>query len=331
MRRIHIFVMVPLLAMFSLSAVVHSGTDTAPNPNKSSVKLAKLHIEYEDGLLSAVINGASLKKVVQGLEEVTGVKFVLLGDARWANQAIFVQVNKKPLDKALARILRDYSYAVSPMAGSDMPKVTIVLKKGTPPPATARSDASDSLVRSEPSGTSAVTGNKAAGAKRSSDAKKAADVTAYVPYDLDDYMPLLDEGLGDFGPEQDPAGDEPGSVEEQAAREELRQEARLERSLSALDSEHPHLRSMAVEELVGMNDPRATSALESVARSGNVSVDERRQAAQALWHHAADLEFADSAANEALRQLAQGSDPSIQAIAERALTDMERYRRRHSR
>jgi HEAT repeat protein len=118
------------------------------------------------------------------------------------------------------------------------------------------------------------------------------------------------------------------SAEDQAAWKEQQQEARLERALSALDSEHDHLRSMAIDELTGMNDPRATSALERVATSGDSSSDERRNAAQALWNHAADLEFADSAANDALRQLANSSDPSVRSIAERALTDMERYRRR---
>jgi hypothetical protein len=271
-----------------------------------------------------------LKAVVQGLTEVTGAKFVLLGDQRWANQAIFAQVNKKSLDKALARILRDYSYAVCPVAGSDMLKVTIILKRGkdTPTPATARSNSSDTLVKSQPSGASAMTGKEAADAKSSSDAKRESDSpkAAYVPHDLDDYMPLPDQGPVDLGSEKDPAGGDLGSVDEQAT-----QEARLERSLSALDSEYDHLRSMAVEELVGMNDPRATSALESIARSGDASVDVRRQATQALWHHAADLEFADSAANSALKRLAQDKDPSIQAIADRALTDMEQYIRRQGR
>jgi hypothetical protein len=86
---------------------------------------------------------------------------------------------------------------------------------------------------------------------------------------------------------------------------------------------------MAVEELTGINDPRATSALESVARSSAASDDERRRAAQALWHHAGDLQFSDSNANQALRQLANDGDPTVREIAKRALVDMERYQRRH--
>jgi hypothetical protein len=84
-----------LLVMFSLVAVAHSGNVTALNPNKSSVNLAKLSLEFEDGRLTAAINGAPLKEVVQGLKEVTGAKFVLLGDQRWANQAIFAQERQK--------------------------------------------------------------------------------------------------------------------------------------------------------------------------------------------------------------------------------------------
>jgi len=77
------------LFMFSLVAVAHSGNATALNPNKSSVNLAKLSLEFKDGRLTAAIDGASLNEVVRVLGEVTGAKFVLIGEQRWAKQAIF--------------------------------------------------------------------------------------------------------------------------------------------------------------------------------------------------------------------------------------------------
>ena len=156
---------------------------------------------------------------------------------------------------------------------------------------------------------------------------------AYIPYNLDDYQPLPEE-LPDEGVsalesvEQDPAARRL-AMEEQAIRKERLQQARLERSLSALNSEHPHLRSMAIEELVSVKDPRSTPALTNVAKSEDLSADERRQAAQALWHHAADLEFANPEANQAVRSLARDSDPSVRDIAKRALIDMERYQRHY--
>ena len=120
------------------------------------------------------------------------------------------------------------------------------------------------------------------------------------------------------------------AAEEQAAREARLQQQRLERSLSAINSEHTHLRTMAVEELVTVKDPRATTALANAASSPNITSEERRQAAQALWHQAADYQFADSTANSALVQLANDGDPAVREIARRALVDMERYQRRNS-
>jgi hypothetical protein len=327
MRKACTFATVFFFAMLLLGTVAESGTDIAPKPGKSSVNLAKLSIEFKDGRLTANIDGASLKEVVQVLEEVTKAKFVLIGEQRWANQAIFAQVKEKPFEKALARIFRGYSYAVSTMPESEMPKVTIALArdKGTASSSTVPSAAGESLASSQASGSAALSGDKAAGDKGSEDAPSSKDSRqeAYVPYDLDDYMPLPeDERMDALESDQDP---EPGG---KPACEDCRKEARIERALSALDSEHEHLRSMAVDELTGMNDKRATGALERVATSGDLSFDERRKAAQALWHHAADLQFADSAANDALSKLANSSDPSIRSIAERALTDMERYQRR---
>jgi hypothetical protein len=350
MKRVHIFAGVFLLVTFSLAAVAHSGTNTASNPDNSSGTPAKLRIEFEDNLITAGITGASLKEVVQLLAAVTEAKFVLLGDRHWTKQAIFAKVDKKPLDIALARILRGYSYAVTPMAGSDMPKVTIILKeiKGTQmapsdagdspvrpqagytSAATEDLDVGDSLAQPQAGAISAVTKDTAPGNNNASESETANETlqAVSVPYDLDEFMPLPEQELGEEESEQS-AGDGVLSAEKQAAWEERRRQAQLERSLSALDTEHSHLRAMAIEELTGIDDQRATSALESVASSGAVSNDERRRAAQALWHHAGDLQFSDSNANQALRQLANDGDPAVREIARRALVDMERYQRRY--
>jgi len=100
-------------------------------------------------------------------------------------------VSEKPLDKALARILHGYSHAVSPVAGSDMPKVTIFLKEVKGAQMTP-SDAGDSLAQPQAGDTSAVTEDKAPGDKSASGAETANESlqAASVPYDLDEYMPL---------------------------------------------------------------------------------------------------------------------------------------------
>jgi hypothetical protein len=112
---------------------------------------------------------------------------------------------------------------------------------------------------------------------------------------------LPDEAPVESEPDRD-ATAEPRS-KAQADLGERREQARLERSLSALDFNYDHLRSMAVEALVSMKDPRATSALVGLAASGDAASKERRRGAQVLWHHAADLAFADSTANQAIKRL----------------------------
>jgi hypothetical protein len=272
-------------------------------------------------------------EVVQVLEAGTGADFVLMGDKRWAKQLVFAQADDEYFEEALARILRDYSYALSQVDGSKMPKVTIVLQEvmGKSQLNSALSDVGDRPDTVWPAGDPVVTDDQAFVNSSSSDFKKEEDSLkeVYVPYDLDDYAALPEKELG-IAAEQ---GSEAGllSAEEQAALEEWRNQARLERSLSALKSKYTHLRSMAIEELVGIKDPRATNALESAANSGDASDLERSQAAQALWHHAADLEFADPVANEALKRLVSNGGPEVRAVAERALIDMERYQRRYGR
>ncbi len=329
MKRIYIFARVFVVVVFSLTAYAYGETDTvsaASTEDKSSGQPAKLHIDFEDGLITAGIAGASLKEVVELLEEVTGARFVLMGDQSLANEAIFARADKKPLEKALDQILSSCSYALVPMVGSDMPKVTIFMMKDN----------------------DAVAADEVDEAKLFSEASMASDPSqaAFVPYDLEEYMPLSEEMPGEYEREQYSEQDwkqnplqrdeadllsteeQAAREEQQAAREERQQQARIDRALSALDSNYANLRSMAVNELTGVNDERATNALQNLAVSNDASGNEKRMAAQALWHHAGDLGFSDFTANQALRQLANGDDPSVRGIAERALDDMARYQRR---
>jgi hypothetical protein len=162
-----------------------------------------------------------------------------------------------------------------------------------------------------------------------------SEIAANVPQDLDDFQPLPeelhDEEVGDL--EYDVK--DPESVrlatKKQVERDRRIEQARLNRALNALESEHSHLRSMAVGEMARIKDPRVPNALKGVATSDMVTAAERKNAAQELWHYAADQQFSDAGANQALNSLADSKDPSVQAIAKRALRDMERYQRRQGR
>ena len=88
-------------------------------------------------------------------------------------------------------------------------------------------------------------------------------------------------------------------------------------------------RQQALDQITGRNDPRATAALIQAAALGT---DKRAgaQATEALWHHAADLQFADETTVSALEQLTNDADAEVQKTARQALVDMQRYRRHAS-
>jgi hypothetical protein len=91
--------------------------------------------------------------------------------------------------------------------------------------------------------------------------------------------------------------------------------------LDAVQSGDDARRLQAVNQLVGIEDPRATQVLVEAATDAKLC----RQAVGALWRHAADLQFADSASVDALRQFAQDSDGHVSSVAREALRDMEQY------
>lgn len=100
----------------------------------------------------------------------------------------------------------------------------------------------------------------------------------------------------------------------------------MKRALEVLKSDYKHLYAEAIEQLVGILDPRATQALVEAA-STDTDAKSRAQAVEALWQHAAHLQFADATSVTALKQLAEDSDASVSKVARRALQDMQQYQK----
>jgi hypothetical protein len=98
----------------------------------------------------------------------------------------------------------------------------------------------------------------------------------------------------------------------------------LKRALDTLSSDYKHLYVEAINQMVGMDNPRATQALVEAASTG-LDAKSRAQAVEALWQHAAHLQFADATSIDALKQFAEDSDANVSKIAHRALQDMQQY------
>lgn len=113
---------------------------------------------------------------------------------------------------------------------------------------------------------------------------------------------------------------------EALAREQTEREETLNHAIAALSPAGGGLNQQALDQLVGIrDDPRATQALVQAALGASDS-GARARATETLWHHAADLEFADDAAVSALEQLADDADPEVQKTARQAIEDMKQYR-----
>lgn len=348
---VHVFL---LIGFFTVNA----GADTNEIAKHNSGRAV---ITYENNLIAADIDQAPLSVVVKKIEKQTGAHFVLK-DTSILNYPLSINIKEVKLEDAMKRIFKHYSYVTYYDADGKVDKVVIFSAKAGAIKATdkqspgslgsqtlpstsgtvssALTEESDQKLVSKGEMSQSDAASQQTSNKEKSDAEQEESPdellpdTADVPYDLDEYQPLYDgsadAGVSSTEPDmEDPQGMRL-SAEEQAARESRMQQQRLERSLSAINSEHTHLRTMAVEELVTVKDPRATTALANAASSQSITSEERRQAAQALWHHAADYQFADSTANGALVQLANDGDPAVREIARRALVDMERYQRRNS-
>jgi HEAT repeat protein len=123
-----------------------------------------------------------------------------------------------------------------------------------------------------------------------------------------------------------------GAMMDPAAAEMLeleRLQNRIDDALAGLASENSVTRSESLQSLIGLDDERATSVLIDAA-SAQEAGEERAFAVKALWHHAADLQFADENVNAALMQIAEEEDELVSPIAIEALEDMDQYLTRQS-
>jgi hypothetical protein len=267
---------------------------------------ARLTIDYRDNLLRVYVDRVPVRAVAEAIADETGATVSLLGSDALADQRISARVKDKPLEKAVTEIFRGFSTAVYPVAGSSMPKVSVFLTD-----LDNLASELDEEISEEPQTQTAIPPPNG------------------VPRDLDDYMRVPEPTSEPYsGASSEGTIDPEGQAEVEAAQSTY-QEQRVQRAISATGSSYSHIRRMAVNELAGSRDRRATGVLADIAISEEIPPEERANAAEALWRHAGDSEFKDAEANDVLRSLAQDDDPSVKAVAQDALRDMQRYRQRY--
>jgi hypothetical protein len=113
-------------------------------------------------------------------------------------------------------------------------------------------------------------------------------------------------------------------------------EERVSRALDVLRGQDmtAELQRQALNDLVGIDDPRATAMLGEALRA---PVPDARKAAvyeyvaRAVYDHAAKLNFESGAANQLLSQLAVSGNPAMKQIGETGMREMQANRSQNGR
>lgn len=273
-------------------------TDRVYAATLSPTKAAKgdptpLDLRYKNGLLDARIDNAPLGKVLHEIARKTGMQ-IHIADPVIANWPVLASVKGLRLVEGVKRILESFSYVLYPAA--NVP-VVIVLSTRPDPAKVAM----------------------AAALKPVSLAQPHHAISAEAPKSLDEFQPIA---VGDtfFGAD----GKQELDQEDRLAAVQEYNEALLKRALDVLKSDYKHLQAEAINQLVGMDDPRVTQLLVEAA-STDLDAKSRAQTVETLWRHVGYLRFADATSVDALKQLAEDSDANVSTIARRALQDMQQY------
>lgn len=284
-----------LLGVMLFTGRVYAATLSPPTAAKRDL-LTAFALRYENGLIDARIDNAPLGKVLRELALKTGMQ-IHLADPVIANWPVLASVKGIPLVEGVKQILEGFSYVLYLAANGP---VVIVLS-------------------TQPDPAKMVVKTTAAALKPASLAQPPHAISEKAPRSLDEFQPI---SVGDALSGAD--GEQELSPEEQLAVIQEHDEALLKRALDVLNSDYKHLHAEAIDQLVGILDPRATQALVEAASTG-LDAKSRAHAVEALWQHAAHLQFADTSSVAALKQLAEDSDANVRAVARRALQDMQQY------
>jgi hypothetical protein len=262
-----------------------------------------LQLTYSDGLLSGRADAAPVAEVLGALGDATGAKVVQRYTPQQEDKVSFF-VEGAPFREALKKVLAGFNYVILPAAEPGAAPTVILIGREAAPVAAAQPTSTTPPVAEQP---------------------KAG------PWDLEAFRPLTPPPAAGAGPAEGVPGVDQGlSQEEREALEADYRRERVDRDIAALKSPYRNLHEQALADIQGLDDPRVTSTLRDGALGKLESTASRRSFAQALWQHAADLEFRDSASVQALEELAATDDPGIKSIAARALADRDRYLQRQA-
>ena len=247
----------------------------------------KPFILYEDGLIDAVIDDATIREVLNEFKIKTGLQ-IYVNDPSITNMTISMKLNNFSLEKSIKIVLDGFSYVLYSI---DERLVLILLSTNI--------------------------NKKNIHHKVSSIIKLTTNNNAGIPQSLDEFRMVTMEQFPANSMMEGQGITEPDG--EQISHKKYN-EALLNRALDVINSSYDHLHQEAIDQLVGLDDHRATEVLVNATEIGNGYIS-RVQAVETLSRHAINLQFSDTSIVEVLRQLAEDNDESISKLARETLSE----------
>jgi hypothetical protein len=121
MKRISLIVFIAALP----ATVLFASSAAAGEQHPSTLSSSSLSIHYNEGLIDAYVDNATLRDVLHKLAAHTGAH-IILSDPATASQRVSVVVKSMPFESGIKRILDGFSYAFYLVAGVALPGVIIL-------------------------------------------------------------------------------------------------------------------------------------------------------------------------------------------------------------
>jgi len=281
-----------------------SGTvSLAATESATTAKQGTFSITFQNNVFDIEVEKIPLGLVLKELANKSGVQIQVLS-LSIARQPVTLSVKRLPIEEALKRVLHGYSYAYYNEKGTST--VTVFPTTGK------QSNFGVDSMSIQP-GPSPFAQQEAV-----SQPLDNLDEFQRIHKEANSGLPnVVDESVDDLST---------GTKED-----EVLQAEKIDRAINALQSKYDNLHEQAINELVGFDRPEATAALIQAANGTlQINPETRVIAVNALWHHAADLQFNDDSSVVALKELANDKDNLVRDIARRALSDMVNYSRRNA-
>lgn len=276
-------------------------------------------VAVRDGKLTARISAVPLADLKRELEAVAPVD-IRIATAEIGQHPVSANIAGEPVTQALNDVLRDFNFAqfTDPRSGREVYLVTSLAD----PNALKAARAPAPVAAVAPAGTGTGAAAAAGSAATQANAGKGGAATAAraaTPRSLDEVRPVAP-------PKFDAYADQ-SIINSEMAR--VRQET-LDRANSVLGNNSaygPEVQRQALNEVVGLGDPRSLGVLQRLVSDPTLANDPKAAevVAQAVWQYAAQQQFGNADANRLLQTMADSAQPQIRSIGEAAVRDSRNY------